>query len=720
MNKGKLMINRIVGKDGSYLRKITAIIVLFSLTIVIAVTGAIFVGTNDIVRKEIYNVNIGILSQLEMYVDMYVADSINATIKENFVDISENKELQEFFDTSDCSMGSYYALTGYVSDIKDENSYMDSVYLYSVKNDAAVSSREGLVKNAMLSGYTNIPKIQERMKNTRQRSFWITPAENGNGMITFVQLIPTMDYEKRSGFAAINIDAENVVKSLGNKFVNSGDIAVISPDGTLLAHSDKKRLENGSIGLSVEEGIFDGVSGTVTRKIDGEEYDVIWLKSTNSGLRYMLLFPEQAYNGRIRVLQIYCMLIMAGMLLITFISSRYLSAWVTNPIRKNTSFLEEKLVYDIVHENLVEEADINARLDILNTSFCYPRFYLIMFEVSLLGFYDLDFDERKNINEKTIDIIKNEFLKDANAVCARESLSRISLVVNADMDSGRIFDICRYILTKLKIECGISFNASVSDEVDKARYVGSMYENVLKALEYGYIFGYDNVFSVADVKKWEQGFKSLDVKQQKTMEGMLRSGDIQGFLKEAEAVFEVIKSGSCSVTTAKGMLLQVVSVIYRTGSDKKLFEEDDVASLFSYVDRIKSIDEYYIWINALAEHFRDTAENKDSGGQRHFIRRVEEYIVENISNDISLNNVAEAMNISPNYLSRIFREETGESFSGFVQDKKLERAAELLLTTKLSVSEIAKQSGYANEAYFSKLFKSRYSTTPGQYRKINK
>ena len=78
------------------------------------------------------------------------------------------------------------------------------------------------------------------------------------------------------------------------------------------------------------------------------------------------------------------------------------------------------------------------------------------------------------------------------------------------------------------------------------------------------------------------------------------------------------------------------------------------------------------------------------------------------------------MNISPNYLSRIFKEESGESFSGFVQDKKLEYAQNLLITTKYSVSEISKLSGYSNEAYFSKLFKSKYSTTPGQYRKINK
>ena len=690
---------------------------LFSLTIVIAVTAALFIGTNDVVRKEIYNVNIGILSQLQMYVDMYIADSINATVKDNFVDISDNKELRDFFDTSECPMGSYYTLTKYISNIKGSNTYMDSIYLYSVKNDAAVSSQEGLIKNAMMSGYNNISKIQEKIKNTKERSFWITPSENGNGMITYVQLIPMMDYEKRNGFVAININAENVVKTVSGNFMKSGDIAVLSPDGSLLAHSDKDRLSSGCTGIGFDDEIFIRSSGTVTRKIDSEEYDVIWLKSSSSGLGYMLLFPEQAYNGRIRVLQIYCLVIMAGMLLITFISAKYLSAWVTSPIRQNTAFLEEKLVYDIVHENSVGEADIASRLKILNTSFCYPRFYLVIFEVSLLSFYDCGLDERKSINEKAIRVIKNSFLKDANVVCANEGLSQITAVINTDIDSGRLYDICNYILTRLKIECDISFNCSISDDVDKARYIGSMYDNVRKALEYGYIFGYDRVFTQEDVCKWENGFGSISVKTQKDMEGMLRSGDIRGFSEECDRVIENIKTGQASITTAKGMLLQLVSVIFRVGKDKKLFGDNEV---FSYLDKIKSIDEYSIWISVLAENFKESGEDKETNGQRHFIERVSSFISENISNDISLNSVAEAMNISPNYLSRIFKEETGESFSGFVQDKKLEYAENLLITTKYSVSEISKLSGYSNEAYFSKLFKSKYSTTPGQYRKINK
>ena len=62
----------------------------------------------------------------------------------------------------------------------------------------------------------------------------------------------------------------------------------------------------------------------------------------------------------------------------------------------------------------------------------------------------------KGINEKAIRIIKNSFLKDANVICANEGLSQITAVINTDMDSGKVYDICNYVLTRLKIECDYS------------------------------------------------------------------------------------------------------------------------------------------------------------------------------------------------------------------------------------------------------------------------
>ena len=86
--------------------------------------------------------------------------------------------------------------------------------------------------------------------------------------------------------------------------------------------------------------------------------------------------------------------------------------------------------------------------------------------------------------------------------------------------------------------------------------------------------------------------------------------------------------------------------------------------------------------------------------------------------DLSLEEVAEEVGISSFYLSRLFKQVTGENLSVFVIQFKLEKAAELLVTrSDLSVKNIGELLGYYSSAYFTKLFKDHYGVTPSQYRR---
>jgi AraC-like DNA-binding protein len=78
--------------------------------------------------------------------------------------------------------------------------------------------------------------------------------------------------------------------------------------------------------------------------------------------------------------------------------------------------------------------------------------------------------------------------------------------------------------------------------------------------------------------------------------------------------------------------------------------------------------------------------------------------------------VAENLNISPNYLSRLLQLLTGQSTKDFIHDKLIESAKEQLSTTDLSVSEIAYQLGFEHSQSFSKLFKSKTNFSPLEFR----
>lgn len=78
--------------------------------------------------------------------------------------------------------------------------------------------------------------------------------------------------------------------------------------------------------------------------------------------------------------------------------------------------------------------------------------------------------------------------------------------------------------------------------------------------------------------------------------------------------------------------------------------------------------------------------------------------------------ISEALNVSPNYLSGLLKLLTGQSTQQHIHDKLIEKAKEKLSTTGLSISEIAYQMGFEHPQSFSKLFKTKTSLSPLEFR----
>lgn len=84
--------------------------------------------------------------------------------------------------------------------------------------------------------------------------------------------------------------------------------------------------------------------------------------------------------------------------------------------------------------------------------------------------------------------------------------------------------------------------------------------------------------------------------------------------------------------------------------------------------------------------------------------------------DISLNSIAERLYITPSYLSALFKNEMGITFSDYLTEYRIEKAKELLKDVKIKIYEVAEAVGYTDQHYFSKVFKNITSFTPKEYR----
>ena len=104
--------------------------------------------------------------------------------------------------------------------------------------------------------------------------------------------------------------------------------------------------------------------------------------------------------------------------------------------------------------------------------------------------------------------------------------------------------------------------------------------------------------------------------------------------------------------------------------------------------------------------------------RRQIMKDAKEFIHQNFNRPISLEDIAESLDISSYYLSRVFSSESGFTLSSYLTRIRMEQAAELMKDNRLNISEIAHKVGYNDSHYFSKVFKLYFKSSPKTYRTI--
>ena len=99
------------------------------------------------------------------------------------------------------------------------------------------------------------------------------------------------------------------------------------------------------------------------------------------------------------------------------------------------------------------------------------------------------------------------------------------------------------------------------------------------------------------------------------------------------------------------------------------------------------------------------------------ITGITRYLQENMAEEISLSVLAEQFHLNPQYISQLFKSEIGVNFLVYLTNIRMEKAKKLLLSTALSIAEVAEQSGYGDYRVFTKVFKKSEGITPSQYRR---
>lgn len=242
-----------------------------------------------------------------------------------------------------------------------------------------------------------------------------------------------------------------------------------------------------------------------------------------------------------------------------------------------------------------------------------------------------------------------------------------------------------------------------------------------QSLEYYFIRGKDSIIHYKDIASFAANTSGLHLE----IEEFKRILEIRDREKTHEYIKELskmIKNSSVqSIQEVYSVFIHLLFILNGYLNNMGLNFKDIFkvnVDFYEKIGRYNTVDEIALWFKNMLDWIDEFVRGNDKLDYR--IKKVIQFIQKHYHEDISLNTMADIVNITPNYLSKLFDKEMGTSFTEYLVQFRISKAKDMLMSSDYSINEISEMIGYPNLQHFYKMFKKITGKSPNEYRKLQK
>ena len=187
-----------------------------------------------------------------------------------------------------------------------------------------------------------------------------------------------------------------------------------------------------------------------------------------------------------------------------------------------------------------------------------------------------------------------------------------------------------------------------------------------------------------------------------------------------ELLGKILFANGNNIDVLKARSLELVVMISRAAVEGGAELNRLLGMNYSFIGELSALntfDEVCLWLTRVLDKFMDTVYGTRATPNMLLLRNAASFISLHYADNISLEDVASEVHVSPYYLSHLFREELSITFIEYLTRTRVDKAKQLLADQQLSVSEVAHSVGYDDSGYFSRVFKKMTGRTPASYRR---
>lgn len=389
--------------------------------------------------------------------------------------------------------------------------------------------------------------------------------------------------------------------------------------------------------------------------------------------------------------------------------------------RESLPLIKEKFLQRLLHQRTASSPRLRANFDALGLSIGTACLAVIAVKMT-----DLHPDAERH-SYRDVELMKYavknivaEVLQGRyeSEIC-EEPIGLAVLVHCPAGTSEPLVPLCESMDAGAKRYLGFSLSFGIGNPHPNIEDLRESYGEALQALEFSFLTGDRSVFHYRSVPKFGQVKSVYPVHEEKKLLETIAAGAREEIGSKLEAYWSVLVRDHPRKDHVQTSVLALFVSLHRLCLDKNVDPEPIFGPLFSSVEqliRYPSIQQIKAKLHEFTDRISAALQSARHGNR--IIMTALKYMEENYDKNLTLELVAGQVYVNPKYLSMLFKQTTGENFVDYIQSLRVEKACELLRDIRLRTYEVANRVGYADEKYFSHIFKKLKGMPPSQYRDL--